>query len=84
MAAIRYLYDAIANLKGRPPRLGGQLAQGLNVTRQAIGSVADGEYRKTIAADQTPPQIKRLIDRAVGHTATGSDRAAHPVISAEQ
>lgn len=62
IAAIRYIYTVVTQKQGgRVPRLGGQLAAALNVTRQAINGAVSGEYWPTITPLDLPPPIQQLI-----------------------
>ena len=66
VAAIRYIYAVIAaNQGGRAPRLGGQLANALGVSRETISNVVSGDFWRQITALDLPVSVQQLIHQTL-------------------
>ena len=82
VVAIQYIYTLIAaNQGGRAPRLGGQFASALNVSRETISSVVNGDFRPHITTLDLPRPVRDFIHQTLqlpSFAQSGQDKQAEP------
>jgi len=66
VVTVRYIYTLIAaNQGGQVPRLGGQLASALKVSRETVSTIVTSNFRPYIEAINIPRNIRMLIHQTL-------------------